>query len=236
MFEGIRIEITAYTASFRVPHYVGHQLTLTVPPLSTIYGLISASAGRWVLPEEVDWVAYRLEYEGKGEDLEKIYQFERDKVGKAARPGKSTVVRREFLTMPRLILYLPSRWEDSFLRPRYTLLLGRTQDIASVEKIKKIRLEEVSQGEIRGSLLPFELISREPVSAILYNLPVAFNDEPVRSPLKMALFGIVDFHNPVQVKGAKDWLVRDPEGGEVLPLFRKEWTCNDVRSIAGEIG
>jgi CRISPR-associated Cas5-like protein len=76
MLEAIRITITAYTASFRVPHFVGHQLTLPVPPLSTIYGLISAAAGRWVLPQEVEWLAYRCEYESKAMDMEKIVQID----------------------------------------------------------------------------------------------------------------------------------------------------------------
>ncbi|SFM78093.1 type I-B CRISPR-associated protein Cas5b [Thermodesulforhabdus norvegica] len=233
MLEGIRIEIAAYTASFRVPHYVGHQLTLTVPPLSTIYGLLSAATGRWILPEEVDWMAYRFEYESRGEDLEKIYQFERNKVGAPAKPGKSTVVRREFLVMPRLILYLPLRWENCFRNPRYTLLLGRTQDVAFVEKIRRVSLQRVSDGEVRGCLVPFELISKMSGSAILYNLPVAFNDEPVRSPLKMAVFGIVDFHNPVRLETAGDWLVRNREGGDVVLLFRKEWTSNGTSATAG---
>jgi CRISPR-associated protein Cas5t len=67
MIEAVRVTITAYTASFRVPHFVGYQLTLPVPPLSTIYGLISAAAGRWVLPQEVEWLAYKCEYESKAD-------------------------------------------------------------------------------------------------------------------------------------------------------------------------
>ena len=35
MLNGIRIDLIAYTASFRVPCFVGHQITLPVPPLST---------------------------------------------------------------------------------------------------------------------------------------------------------------------------------------------------------
>ena len=77
--EAVRIVLIAYTASFRVPAFVGYQLTLTVPPLCTIFGLLSAAAGRWVMPSEVEWLAYRCTYESKANDLEAIYTVERSK-------------------------------------------------------------------------------------------------------------------------------------------------------------
>jgi len=59
MLNGIRIDLIAYTASFRVPCFVGHQITLPVPPLSMIYGMISAAMGRIIHPNEVEWLAFR---------------------------------------------------------------------------------------------------------------------------------------------------------------------------------
>ncbi|MBC7323548.1 MAG: CRISPR-associated protein Cas5, partial [Acetomicrobium sp.] len=72
MYNAIRINISALTASFRVPAFVSHQLTLTVPPLSTIFGLLSAAVGRWICPKEVEWIAYSFAYETKTTDLEAI--------------------------------------------------------------------------------------------------------------------------------------------------------------------
>jgi CRISPR-associated protein Cas5t len=227
MIKATRITITAYTASFRVPHFVGYQLTLTVPPLSTIYGLISAAAGRWISPEEVKWLAYRCEYESKAMDTETIVQIERKKEDQTPQPRKPpetfAVIRREFLVMPRVTLYLPPEWGSLFRCPRYSLLLGRTQDVATVEEMKRVYLRQISSGKASGVLLPFELVAKGDVSAWLQNLPVAFTDEPVRRPLRMHIFGIVDVHCPGEVRDADSWLVLDTESNVVVPIFRKEW-------------
>ena len=47
----LRILIEGWTASFRYPTFIsGFQPTLPVPPLSTIYGLLSAAKGDLVTP------------------------------------------------------------------------------------------------------------------------------------------------------------------------------------------
>ncbi len=44
-----RIHLTSWTASFRYPNLIsGYQPSLVVPPLATIYGLISAAAGDYI--------------------------------------------------------------------------------------------------------------------------------------------------------------------------------------------
>lgn len=227
MLEAIRIVLTAYTASFRVPHFVGYQLTLPVPPLSTIYGLISTAAGRWVTPEDVEWLAYRCEYEGKGMDTEAIWTVERNKPGNLPRFETRNIVQREFLTLPCLTLYLPSKWGETFRRPRYPLLLGRTQDVATVEEAELTNLEPVSAGEVGGVLLPYELVARGRVSAWLQNLPVAFTDESRRRHIRPPrIFGVVDALRSGAVQDSGGWLVRDVSSGLVLPLFRREWVLS----------
>lgn len=235
MLDAIRITIIAYTASFRVPHFVGHQLTLPVPLISTIYGLISAAAGQWITPEEVEWLAYRCEYEGKAMDTETILTVERPKPKDLARFVTTNILPREFLVKPRLILYLPPQWEDVFRRPRYSLLLGRTQDVATVEELKHTNLQPVSSGKVSGVLLPFELVTKSNVSAWLQNLPVAFTDEPVRRPIRMHIFGIVDAHRPGEVEDGKGWLVKDTENGLVVPIYRKEWVLHGCSGTSGEV-
>lgn len=229
MLNGVRIVLTAYTASFRVPSFVGHQLTLPVPPLSTIYGLLSAAAGRWISPQEVAWLAFRCDYESKGIDLEAIWTVERPRRHEAARFVTRNVIQREFLTMPRLTLYLPSEWEAAFRRPRYALLLGRTQDVASVESIMSLTLEPVGEGEVSGVLLPLELITQNNAPAWLHNLPIALTNEPHRRLLGMKVFGVMDARRgPARVR-APDWLVRDVHDGVVLPLYRWEWIRDVIR-------
>jgi len=228
MIEAIRIIITAYTASFRVPHFVGHQLTLTVPPLSTIYGLISAAAGRWVTPNEVEWVAYRCEYESKAVDIEAILTVERPKPSESARFVTRNIIPREFLVMPCLTLYLPPEWESVFRCPRYSLLLGRTQDVATVEEVKHTALNPVKEGIVSGVILPFEIVAKANASAWLQNLPVAFTDEPIRRPVRTHIFGIIDAHRPGEARNANGWLVEDTERNVVVPIFRKEWVLYGI--------
>ncbi|MCS7065212.1 MAG: CRISPR-associated protein Cas5 [Fimbriimonadales bacterium] len=229
MLDAIRIVLTAYTASFRVPGFVGHQLTLPVPPLSTIYGLIAAAAGRWVPPDEVEWLAYRCEYVGKATDLEAIFTVERPKPDEAARFATRNVIQREFLSLPRLTLYLPPKWEAPFRRPRYALLLGRTQDVAGVESLTQVALQPVDEGEVSGVLLPLELILQNSAPAWLQNLPIAFTDEPARRLRGMRVFGAVDaLGRPVWVR-APHWLVQDPESAAVMPLYRWEWIRDALR-------
>jgi CRISPR-associated protein Cas5t len=229
MPDGIRITLAAYTASFRVPSFVGHQLTLPVPPLSTIYGLLSAAAGQWVLPEEVAWLAFRCDYESKGMDLEAIATVKRKKPTEDAHHTGRNVIRREFLTLPQLTLYLPSEWTAPFLRPRYALLLGRTQDVAAVECVKPATLEPVGEGDVSGVLLPLELVVQNNAPAWLHNLPIALTDEPHRRLLGMKVFGVVDARRrPARVR-AQDWLVRDTHDGVVMPLYRREWISDVIR-------
>lgn len=232
VIQAVRIVLTAYTASFRVPHFVGHQLTLPVPPLSTIFGLLSAAAGKWIMPEEVDWLAYRCTYESKGTDLEAIFTVERAKPGESARFVTRNVIQREFLSMPNLTLYLPPEWESAFRQPRYSLLLGRTQDVAGVMSIARTELHPVDAGTVSGVLLPFELVALNNVSAWLQKLPVAFTDEPQRRPTRMHLFGIVDAHRPAELKDGFGWLFQDAQDGTTLVLYRKEWMLHGERAVS----
>lgn len=226
MLAGVRVVLTAYTASFRVPSFVGHQLTLPVPPLSTIYGLLSAAAGRWVLPDEVPWLAFRCDYQGKATDLEAVFTVERRKPIEEARFVGRNVLQREFLIMPHLTVYLPPEWEILFHTPRYTLLLGRTQDVAGVESIASVTLEPVKEGAVSGVLLPLELVMRENTPAWLHNLPIAFTDEPRRQLLGMKIFGVVDARRHLAPLHASSWLFQDTSNGVILPVYRREWIIN----------
>ena len=69
----LRILIEGWTASFRYPAFIsGFQPTLPVPPLSTIYGLLSAVKGELVTPNETN-VGFVFDYDSKSVDLETIY-------------------------------------------------------------------------------------------------------------------------------------------------------------------
>lgn len=146
----IRVHITGWVSSFRNPLFIsGFQPTLPIPPLSAIYGIITAAQGEWLTPHDVSlgFVFYSI---GKAVDLETVYESS----GKLN--AKSNINRREFLVEPELYLYTPDMWlKEAFERPCYPLLLGRSSDLATVKSIKEIELESRSETVYRDTLLPF---------------------------------------------------------------------------------
>jgi CRISPR-associated protein Cas5t len=191
--EATRYDITAYTASFRLPGLMGYQATSPVPPPSTIFGILSAAAGRDISPLELEWVAYSFSFSAKGVDLEKIIAFSpkgpyyEPKLG-----GINTVpIKREFLYEPHLVLYLPAgALESEMIRPRYPLCLGRSQDVAMLESVRHTRLKHVESAEVQGVLIPFPVEGSAPGSMIL-SLPTCMNNNIPRTPMNVRLFHAV---------------------------------------------
>lgn len=141
----IRVKLRAWTASFRFPTFQsGYQPTLPVPPPSTIQGVLSAAKGEPVYLTEIPYVGYVFRSEGLGVDLEKIYAL-----GKV----ETDIMRREFHYGAELYLYLSDEWEEHFKRPKYQLLLGRSSDVATVEEIKRVELEE-KEAPLGGTVVP----------------------------------------------------------------------------------
>ena len=159
----IRVRIKSWTASFRYPTFQsGYQPTLPVPPLSTIQGLLSAARGEIVSFSEIPFVGYVFKSEGKGVDLERIYAL-----GKT----ETDVIKREVLLDNTLYLYLPDEWEKYFRKPKFQLLLGRSSDIATVEKIEKIELEERANVPVGGTIVPVA----SGLPGLVHALPVEFD-------------------------------------------------------------
>ncbi|NOZ33841.1 MAG: type I-B CRISPR-associated protein Cas5 [Chlorobi bacterium] len=153
-----RIKISSWTASFRYPNLIsGFQPTLDVPPISTVLGLLNAAAGKYIEHSQLK-IAYYFEYGAKAVDLETIYQIGIVKGKKApSNSVKSNVINREFLFDCRLYIYLEDRELVEFLKnPYYSLILGRSGDLATVENIEELELTENSMPEnIKGQIIPF---------------------------------------------------------------------------------
>ena len=146
----LRIHITGWVASFRNPLFIsGFQPTLPMPPLSALYGMLTAARGDWVTPHDAA-IGFVFHSQGKAIDLETVYEFG----GKL--DAKSNINRREFLVQPELYLYTPEMWlREAFERPRYTLLMGRSSDLATVKSIDEIELESRSETTYQNTILPF---------------------------------------------------------------------------------
>ena len=171
----LRILIEGWTASFRYPAFIsGFQPTLPVPPLSTIYGLLSAAKGELVTPDETN-VGFVFDYDAKAVDLETIYEL------KGLKGNKSNVAKREFLFNTSLYLYTDDlEFKKYFKNPAYPILLGRSSDLAIISEIKEIEMEKKNNVKLGKTILPFGI---EGAFGIIQALPTHFSDSIPRKAI-----------------------------------------------------
>ena len=165
----LRVLIEGWTASFRYPAFVsGFQPTLPVPPLSTIYGLLSSIKGEIVKPNDLK-MGYIFSYESKAIDLEQIYEI------KALTGNKPNIIKREFLVNPKMYLYVDDlNFKKYFESPHYHLLLGRSSDLAMIKDIQTVNMEKKSKVKLGRTILPF---GTKGAYGILQALPISFSDD-----------------------------------------------------------
>ena len=194
----LRIHITGWVSSFRNPLFIsGFQPTLPLPPLSALYGLLTAAKGDWVTPHDAA-IGFVFRSGGKAVDLETVYEFG----GKL--DAKSNINRREFLVQPEIYLYTPEMWlKEAFERPRYTLLMGRSSDLATVKSIDEIELEKRSETTYQHTILPFP----DPqLYGQVQALPTHFTAEIPRRPCGTRAYCLIT--EPIRYQGE---VLQDPE-------------------------
>lgn len=176
--------MNGWTASFRYPAFIsGFQPTLPVPPLSTIYGLLSAIKGEYVTPNDMD-VGFIFSSEAKAIDLETIYEL----VG--LKNNKSNVIKREFLFNPKLYLYISDLTFEKYLKnPKYPILLGRSSDLAMINEIKIVDLEKEKNVKLGKTILPFET---KGAFGVIQSLPTHFTNTIPRKSLGTKPFILMD--------------------------------------------
>jgi CRISPR-associated protein Cas5t len=190
--KAFRIDLSAWTASFRYPNLLsGVQPTLEAPPLSTVLGLLNAAAGRYLVHDNLE-IGYYFEFAGKEFDLETIYQIEEDK-GRATNKAKSNVMKREFLFEPKLSIYLTDATiAELFRQPVYQLLMGRSSDLATVDRIVEIELlERIGAEKIRGQVVPLE---GNMMPGVIQALPRYFSNTFPRQNIGTAAFSIISHY------------------------------------------
>jgi len=186
--EFLRVEISAMTASFRYPMFVvSYQPTYPVPPVSTLYGLLSAAKGSKVALDEIN-IGYSFTSEGRGTDLERIYEYGDESEKKPVHNLGTNIVQREFLYNCYLTLYLSDpRFAEYFQNPTYTLLMGRQTDLAYVKCIKTVELEKRPDVEINHTMVPFT----GEIPGQVISLPSDFTDAAQRKPLNVRSYAII---------------------------------------------
>ena len=105
---------------------------------------------------------------------------------------KSNVINREFLFDCRLFIYFKTDiYLDYFKKPHYPVLLGRSGDLASVDKISELELEKQERANnIRGQIVPYENYM---LPGIIQALPEYFTDEIPRKNIGTKAFSIIPF-------------------------------------------
>ena len=221
-----RAYLQAMTASYRFPPFARMQPSLGVPPLSTLYGLLSAAVGRLVHPSETV-IGYVAPFKGRGQDLERIHA-----IGEGATYEGTDVIRRDFVVEPELWLYLDNLSLVEALRtPRYPLLVGRTTDLAELVRIDPVDLKPVSEAEFRFTILPFPW---EGVASPILALPIAFDEVIPRRPLAVRPFHILE-SKPQRVRYDErhGQIYQDAEFGWGVYLHR--WELVNSNAAASKI-
>lgn len=205
----IKIRINSITASFRQPLFISSfHPTYPIPPPSTIFGLLSAAKGEYVSDKDTK-IGYIFSTEGMGQDLETIYEINYKK-GKTS----TNVYLREFLFNVSLDLYVTNLDLIKFLKnPFYPILLGRTNDIATIDEIKVVNIKPLKNGIVRNSLIPNNYQIQ---NGTLFKMPIIMSDSIPRNLIKSGMFYYVKTFNEIN---SADNLYQDEETGENFFLF-----------------
>jgi CRISPR-associated protein Cas5t len=147
-----------------------------MPPPTTIYGHISSALGNFPNPDSFRF-AYSFTHKGSVDDFEYTWMIEIDKRQKVDKDfpyppnilAEMKPTARQIFFQPRLILYLETteleKWAKAFREPRYPVLLGRSQDLASYKSVEIISLEQHNTGYYDHTLLPWSYRPRVRVGA-----------------------------------------------------------------------
>lgn len=184
-----RVHITSWTASFRYPNLIsGYQPSLAVPPLSTVLGLISSAVGNYISPCDLA-LGYVFKFDSQAIDLETIYQFNNKSTPLTT---KANVIYRQILFDNNLWLYVAdTQVAEAFLKPYYQLLLGRSNDLASVNSVKEIELQHREElTDLKGTIIPMGDV---PLSAPIQALPIGFTNEIPRRNIRTLPFFLLDY-------------------------------------------
>ncbi|MCC6287453.1 MAG: type I-B CRISPR-associated protein Cas5 [Chitinophagaceae bacterium] len=214
--EVFSIDIRSWTASFRYPNLIsGIQPTLEVPPLSTILGLINSAAGNYIEHKKLT-IGYYFEFGAKATDLETIYMID-SKNGLPTNNAKSNVIKREFLFDTFLRLYIVDEELVNYLRePFYPLLLGRMNDLASVNirSIEKKRLQPIENADkIRGQIIPFNNYF---LPGTIQALPKYFSNSIPRQNLGTEAYSVINYQAKIQ---SNLTAYRDVVNGKEIDIF-----------------
>jgi CRISPR-associated protein Cas5t len=169
----LKVVLEGITTSFRYPHFMmGVQPSFPMPPPATIYGHICSALGEWIDPEGLAF-AYHFTAQESVVDLEHIHVLSAStgKLPGSQYPkvleGNVNPFKRTVLFQPRMVLYLNKpEWESAFRSPRYPVILGRSQDLATYTSIKVVDLVPGEQVYFEHTILPYKMAAQTAVGIV----------------------------------------------------------------------
>jgi len=100
------------------------------------------------------------------------------------------VVKREFFSDVDLYLYLNDvSYGGYFKKPCYPLVLGRSSDLAKINSIKRVELDQRKDVRLGKTILPFGV---EGAHGTFYSLPTYFTDTIPREARDVKSFILMD--------------------------------------------
>ena len=217
--------ITGWTATFKLPLFYSNtgvksiMPTMSIPPYSTIIGMLGNITGRDLNPEDVQRIGFMFECDSRGVDLEKLESYTLDTTRDVIKRNMGTTnpTQREFLVRPKLHLYLENIdfFKPFILCPVNVPSLGRSQDIAwfstinSGKQFEIVEAEHISQGTVKSTLMPFP---QEGASGYIIPLVEYYDNQQIGKPrnaVKMRQYQVVT--NSSVVKNANLFKVSNCE-------------------------
>lgn len=170
--EVLKVELEGLTTSFRYPGALtGRQPSFPLPPPSTLYGHVSSALGYHPDPTSFQF-AFTFTSAATFDNYEHTWILSEDPhKPKHGQPEFNTARKlsptiREVLFRPHLTLYIRAQnltpWEYAFRRPKYTVVLGRSQDLATYTSVQRLTLDERPTAYLDDTLLPWSWRTRVP--------------------------------------------------------------------------
>jgi hypothetical protein len=219
------VRLAGITAHYRDPRYntgaIGRNPlpigTLRCPPPCTMHAMLCAARGGWVDPNGLI-MGWRMDFDAICADFQtcqvpqrKAYNFKR-----GVQKLKTSPRLREFLTFPRLTIFLLRGAEAAWFRqPVNPLLFGRSEDLVTA----KIIQEDVRWGGHDEGIIARQCVPMFVGSGPLYAAPLYF--APNRTPISMSPKTDARLEQPVRVGefNGQPRLARLEETGEAFFLW-----------------
>lgn len=191
---------------------IGRQPTFDMPPPSTIFGHVASALGEWPSKPVTFAYAFHARSRGADLEHQHIISRtsgnlpgnvpdphwsppesvggkkpkKKDLEPKLLQKTTEAVVQphvRDFLFDVKLELYLdPPELAAAFRSPTFTVVLGRSQDLASVCRVETIDLERAETGYLERTILPGDLRRRLPWGVTIL-MPRYVGPAPARDPV-----------------------------------------------------